>query len=999
METKVYKLICLAILPFSLMAQDLETLFTQGMSKATMSVTYMNQGHLETAKKLSKEASAIYSRIGFIEGYIHASNVVARIHLQSGEPDSARIVADRNMQIVRANDYKGVTKAGTYFIKGATALSLGKIDSSLLFLNSSKQIFDTLSNYLFMPEYLPDSLNFINSVVSSNIGRLVTELTKNSTVAKVYNFLGFAYLATLEFDKAELYYKKALAMYKETNSLPEQFSAYTNLGLAYEVNSKRTTEARFDSTIAQYQAALKLAEQGGSQAIFFKGYAQRLIAMAGLKFNKIGVLKEYYPPAYEILSNNQSGYIERMTLHPSELIQFSLIVENALVNATIGQPDTALTYLAKFEKEIDALEEAGIFIEKELFVHINISAAQTYSLLKDWPNAHLAIKRALRILEIPINDYAHPVFNPASFRPKPQTIDARVLYNIARLFEEQAKHSQSEEEWQSAYDYYQLAMKYLDESRFYYLGVTGQTFFNEEALLNADALLQLVNDGLIRIGAKLASVPVEELLQHFERGKAFVLRHAIARLTQFRSVPDSIFARDQYFKEELGVLQRKIRRERNKVQYDSLNGEWDQVQLRYKEFLKALSKSYPEYYSLKYKEYILSSQEAFALLPEEGTAAIEYDFSDDGKLNIVWLTKDTMAFEQIDLPEDFFDLIHDFKVITKSINSADKAEVLERYFKCANRLYELLLTPVCSKVKNLHHLIIVPDENLHNIEFDYLLTNPVDTAISVEAFVRNPTFNKLDFLVYKMSCQYTNSLSTLVSQNKLGYSRENEEKWLEYGLFQPNFEGFSWKEDLPFFPIENSNSRLGELLDIENIISDLPNPKRYWTAKEATMIKFREAIDSFNFNILHIYSHGLLHPQDPLASGFLLAKSQGQHFRDMVKISDLYNFSIRANLVIMNSCDSGNSSVLEGGEGLISMGRGLFYSGCPSLLLGRWPLVSKSSKNITRGFLQHLNEDMTISKALQQAKIDYLNNTGISKFDKAPFFWAGLSCWGVDQLL
>lgn len=996
----------LSILLFSCLlltssAQDTKSSYYKALGNLMQMNIKLGQGNYDQFSSYGKKATVIFEEIGFYELSLKTSNSLARVYLQTNKVDSAKQITTRNLRILDSIEQGGGAKAGTYFISGATYLTIGQADSALFYLQKAQVIYDTLSNYMVDTAFLPDSLAFVKESYYESLNKDAVSNNRDLVLARVHNYLGLAYLATLEFDRARITLEKALYYYKKTNNYPELFSALINIGQAILGNAN-AQEERFDSAMVYFNQALKLAEAAGGQAIVFKGVVKRFIALMALRFHRKELAVQHYQEADSILSNAEKDVLAKLVQVPSEGLELSLKIERAWVYASINNLGKAKEILTDVQVYFEEFKQTGTNQTGEFMAETSIILAQTYALLDNWKEAHRFSQLALSALNINYGDeYLKPDIEAERFHPQPQLLDVKIISSVAALFEKQAKSSQDIITLESAYQYYRLAEKHIDQSRFYYLGVTGQTFFNENALFNADYLVRNIENALIRIGYQLPSISSEDVLQHIEKGKAFILRNAIEKVTQFRTIPDSLIQLDRSFRERLGQLNSALIREKiNANRQTTLNEQWLDTQNEYEEFTRQFSAQYPDFHTLKWGGYIPSIEEARQLLTNNQSVIIEYHFGDENELYIFWIQKDTSGIEKVTLPDDFSQIFDHYTSIVKSAADAEKSTNINSYLSSGHLLYQLLLHPVLNQLPKINHLIIVPDQRLHTMEFDYLLTKPSDlNEAEIIKFSETPRYNQLPFLIKSFSSQYVNSIATLISQKELHYQAEPETEWLNYGIFQPSFKNFSWSMELSDFPATGQDTALYRLLEADQFLSVAPEPKSGWLGPDATEFNFRTVTSKYKFNILHIYSHGLLHPNAPLTSSILLAKSPSQSRRDRIRIDNLYNQPVYANLVIVNSCDSGNSKLLAGGEGLISMGRGFFYAGSPSLILGRWSIQMGSTYTITISFMEKLKVGKSIAKALQEAKTDHLQSSNVGAFQKAPYYWAALSHWGKNQFL
>jgi len=94
-------------------------------------------------------------------------------------------------------------------------------------------------------------------------------------------------------------------------------------------------------------------------------------------------------------------------------------------------------------------------------------------------------------------------------------------------------------------------------------------------------------------------------------------------------------------------------------------------------------------------------------------------------------------------------------------------------------------------------------------------------------------------------------------------------------------------------------------------------------------------------------------------------------------------------LVILSACETGAGQLVKG-ERLMSLSRAFAYAGCPNIITSLWKAEDKTTAFITQQVHYYLDKKYTKDKALQQAKLDLLNNKDIDPRFKSPNYWAHL---------
>jgi CHAT domain-containing protein len=98
----------------------------------------------------------------------------------------------------------------------------------------------------------------------------------------------------------------------------------------------------------------------------------------------------------------------------------------------------------------------------------------------------------------------------------------------------------------------------------------------------------------------------------------------------------------------------------------------------------------------------------------------------------------------------------------------------------------------------------------------------------------------------------------------------------------------------------------------------------------------------------------------------------------------------RTKLVVISACETGQGEVISN-EGVISLARAFSYAGCASTISSLWKADDQATSFILQRFYVHLKEGETKSRALRQAKLDYLASGTVNK---SPAYWSHLVLMG-----
>lgn len=271
----------------------------------------------------------------------------------------------------------------------------------------------------------------------------------------------------------------------------------------------------------------------------------------------------------------------------------------------------------------------------------------------------------------------------------------------------------------------------------------------------------------------------------------------------------------------------------------------------------------------------------------------------------------------------------------------------ENYSGLSNEIYRSTLDSALMLIpKGTNRLIISPDGVLQEIAWDALVTDTTN----------NKSFKSLNFLMNK----YT--IRTVMTPVQITRKSANSKDGY-YGV-APDFQNSKRFSAIPFSTtLVSSKAEAFDGIFQKTITT--------------------EPIDA---NIFHIASHVTTDPIHPYNSTIHLGEM------DSVTIADLSNARIKANLIILNGCQTGNGRYIQS-EGTISIARAFYLLGAKSVLTTLWSVDDKATADVLKLFYENIEDDKELDIALREAKLDYISKTG-SDESANPFYWAGLQLTG-----
>ena len=320
-----------------------------------------------------------------------------------------------------------------------------------------------------------------------------------------------------------------------------------------------------------------------------------------------------------------------------------------------------------------------------------------------------------------------------------------------------------------------------------------------------------------------------------------------------------------------------------------------------------------------------------------------------------------------------------FKESLAALNAAlsSPSTHVEHFKILSKKIYDYLVLPIRKEISK-EHIIILPDQLLHLVPFEALVT---------KQSVHNQ-FKELPYLIRELEVSYAPSLSSLQLLNK----KAN----ITFGqplAVAPSFGASDiTSSNLSFQSSERAG--YGEL---------------FWTKKEADLIeKFyggqvlskdmasKPSLLSKISNplILHFATHSVMDDQSAEFSHIILSSSDSIDMeKNKLYAFEVYNSNIRTEMAVLSACNTGNG-ILNKGEGIINLANSFFQAGANSVVFSLWLANDQSTYNVISSFYEHLALSETKSGALRKAKTKYLEET--NEITAHPYYWAHLVVSGKN---
>ena len=150
--------------------------------------------------------------------------------------------------------------------------------------------------------------------------------------------------------------------------------------------------------------------------------------------------------------------------------------------------------------------------------------------------------------------------------------------------------------------------------------------------------------------------------------------------------------------------------------------------------------------------------------------------------------------------------------------------------------------------------------------------------------------------------------------------------------------------------------------------------------------------DLANYRIVHFATHGVFDTEHPERSGLVLSMfdSQGHPQDGFLRLRDIYNLHLRADLVVLSACNTALGKSVAG-EGLVGIVRGFMHAGATRVVASLWKVDDEATGELMgRFYAAMLKQNRSPAAALRQAQLE------ISQLERwqSPFYWAAFVLQG-----
>jgi CHAT domain-containing protein len=143
-------------------------------------------------------------------------------------------------------------------------------------------------------------------------------------------------------------------------------------------------------------------------------------------------------------------------------------------------------------------------------------------------------------------------------------------------------------------------------------------------------------------------------------------------------------------------------------------------------------------------------------------------------------------------------------------------------------------------------------------------------------------------------------------------------------------------------------------------------------------------------------THGIFDGQNPARSGIVLSlvDQQGKPRDGYLRLNEIFNLNLAADLVVLSACKSGQGENIRG-EGLVGITRGFMYAGAERIVASLWNIdAGDPTDNFLTAYFQKM---LSQSDAIAPTAAFHETQKEMFQKYKDPYYWAAFTLQGEWQ--
>ena len=324
-------------------------------------------------------------------------------------------------------------------------------------------------------------------------------------------------------------------------------------------------------------------------------------------------------------------------------------------------------------------------------------------------------------------------------------------------------------------------------------------------------------------------------------------------------------------------------------------------------------------------------------------------------------------------------------------------------------LYTKLVAPIADELKDVRHLLLVPDGGLQGLPFSMLVASPAQHATDP----LKTDYTKVNWLAQHHSVTVLPAVQSLRALRLFARSEFGQEPFIGFG--DPALEGSESHPTARGKRIERNVALRGGLADTAEIrqLEPLPatatelkaiaktlqaKPDTLWLRERAAEDNVKR-LDLSRYRTVAFATHGQLagSVKGSYEPGLIFTPpAKGSEQNDgYLTASEAAQLKLRAEWVLLSACNTAAPDGTPGAEGLLGLAKAFFYAGGKTLLVSHWPVDSDATVKLTTTMMRLHQDDEKLNKAEahRQSMLMLMNDRHNPEYAH-PFYWAPFAIVG-----
>jgi CHAT domain-containing protein/Tfp pilus assembly protein PilF len=948
------------------------------------------------AKTIKPSKPLLFSEIYHVQGTIHRKlgeyNKAFRILQQS---ISNRIKVNGSKDTLLANTYNNLGNVFLQQLEYSKALEYYKTTLSIAAGMKSKKnkalgvwyqnvgiVYSYLGDYAAANRYYINAISILKSAVEAN----------DPLLAKYYTNLGFLNINEGQYDLALNHLLKAEKIYldKFGSSYDNLINIYLNIGVIY------MNKTDFGQALEFYLKALNIIQESeynkeqipATYLNIGSVYSEMKLYSSAIKYLKDILVLAPEPSikakTYERLAEIYT-YQSRFELANSHFKDAIKIIKRSLPDDDLflARVYNNYGYCLKLQNQFNealSYHKQALALQKNIYPEKNSNIAANYHFIGQLYDQSGDFEKALKYYQLALISNTQGFYNQ-SLEINPENTDSVLsLFNqllilkekansLFRLNTEKGNHSAIDQ----SLDILRLAIDHVDE-----LGNSYSTSSEISRLSLNDEINSLFTSAIAIAEWQYRKSGDNKYLSDVyffsEKAKASSLLALIRtnKASEIAKVPGVIQSMERRLIHDVQNYQRLIHEEKKKINPNNSKIElWNNkvfnFSREYKKLISYIEKNYPSYYNFKHKSQITGLDQVRESL-EKDEVLIEYSLSDTSLFALL-ISSNKTILKRIEIDSQFSSNVLKLRELLDNPKLHNHtAEDIKLFENLSNEVYNKVLKPFENILKQ-NHLIVIPDNVLGFLPFEILVKKKNKEQTS---------YKKLHYLINENSVSYAYSSTLLFSKER---SSNNNGKLL---AFAPQYPEQKQDSSLLVRNIEELR-KLKPIPGVENEIRAISNilPSDLYLGPDASESNFKTLAG--DYKVLHLAMHTLLDDNQPMFSKLVFSLDSDTSNDQLLNTYEIYQLELNARLVVLSACNTGYGKLSQG-EGIISLTRGFFYAGIPSVVMTHWTVEDKAGAELMKFYYEEVSKNEKLDMALKNSKLRYLSQA--DELRSHPYFWS-----------